>query len=82
MSTATEIGSNWQTVAVVGYTGSVSVSGYNRNAHGGVCLLQARRDARGNMTGRKVNTNGRHREVGNMFLLTAAQLAKWQKIGG
>jgi hypothetical protein len=82
MSTATEIGSNWQTVAVVGYTDSVSASGYDRRAHGGVCLLQARRDARGKVTGRRVNSNGRYQEIGNAFPMTAAQLANWQKIGG
>lgn len=70
--------SKFQTVATVGYTGSVS-SNQNRAAHGAVCLLQARRTADG-IVGRRVNSNGRHSEVGKAFALDADTLAQWQRI--
>lgn len=48
----------YQTVAKVGFRESVSPRNENRQAHGGVCLLQARLGRHG-VIGRKVNTNGR-----------------------
>lgn len=74
----TTISTKWTTVATVGYSSSVSRD-ENRAAHGGVCHLQARRGARG-ILGRKVNTNGRHQEVGKSFDLDEKTLADWQNI--
>lgn len=77
----THITSKWQTIAIVGYSGSVSRH-ENRWAHGGVCMLQARRGVRG-LLGRKVNSTGmttRQNEVGESFPLDAATLAQWQMI--
>lgn len=68
----------WKTIAIVGYSGAVA-SPQNYDAHGGVCLLEARQGANG-LLGRKVNSTGRHREVGKPFSLTADQLAQWQKL--
>lgn len=73
-----KITSKYTTIATVGYTGSVSTN-ENRAAHGGVCHLQARKGASG-LLGRKVNTNGRHQEVGEAFDLDADTLAHWSKI--
>ena len=69
----------WKTIAIVGYSGAVATP-QNRDAHGGVCLLEARQGKAG-LIGRKVNSTGRHREVGKPFSLTADQLAQWQRIG-
>lgn len=73
-----KITSKWQTVATVGYTGSVSRD-ENRAAHGAVCHLQARKGKNG-LIGRKVNSNGRHHEVGEAFALDAEMLAHWERI--
>lgn len=73
-----KITTKWLTVAIVGYTSSVSRD-ENRAAHGGVCLLQARKGANG-ILGRKVNSNGRHEEKGESFDLDADTLAHWEKI--
>lgn len=73
-----KITSKWTTIAVVGYTEAVSHS-QNRAAHGGVCLLQARRGSAG-LLGRKVNSNGRHDEIGESFPLDQERLAQWEKI--
>lgn len=73
-----KITTKWQTIAIVGYTSSVS-SDENRSAHGGVCLLQARQGANG-VLGRKVNSNGRHKEIGDSFELDAPRLAQWLEI--
>jgi hypothetical protein len=73
------ITTTWKTIAIVGYTGAVA-SPQNYDAHGGVCLLEARQGKSGPL-GRKVNSTGRHREVGKPFSLTADQLAQWQRIG-
>ena len=75
----TSITTKWTTIAIVGYSGSVSRD-ENRAAHGGVCLLQARKGKRG-VIGRKVNSNGRATEVGKSFALDAETLAHWQHIG-
>jgi hypothetical protein len=72
------INSTWQTIAIVNYTGAVATP-QNYDAHGGVCLLQARQGTKG-MLGRKVNSTGRHRETGKAFTLTPDQLAQWQKL--
>jgi hypothetical protein len=69
----------WKTIAIVGYSGAVATP-QNHDAHGGVCLLEARQGKAG-LLGRKVNSTGRHREVGKPFSLTADQLAQWQRIG-
>jgi hypothetical protein len=73
-----KITSKFQTVAIVGYSGSVSRD-QNRAAHGAVCLLQARISKTG-FLGRKVNSNGRHAEVGQSFTLDAETLASWERI--
>lgn len=74
----TTITSRYTTIATVGYTGSVTRN-ENRAAHGGVCHLQARRGANG-IIGRRVNTNGRHQEVGEPFDLDANTLTHWERI--
>jgi hypothetical protein len=74
----TTITTKWKTVAIVGYSGSVSRD-ENRAAHGAVCLLQARKGANG-LLGRKVNTNGRQEERGDSFELDAETLAHWGAI--
>ena len=70
---------HFETVAIVGFSGSVSRD-ENRSAHGGVCLLQARRNAKGEIIGRKVNSNGRHQEVGESFRLDLETLEQWERI--
>lgn len=72
------ITSKYETIATVGYSGSVSKN-ENRAAHGGVCHLQARKGANG-LIGRRVNTNGRHREVGEAFELDSDTLHHWECI--
>ena len=74
----------WTTLAIVGYTGSVAESygKENRSAHGGVCLLQVRKVKNGldGLMARRVNSNGRHQEVGKAFLIDDATLANWHQI--
>lgn len=70
--------SKFQTVATVGFSGSVSRN-ENRAAHGAVCHLQARKTADG-IVGRKVNSNGRHVETGKAFNLDDETLATWIRI--
>ena len=77
--TTTKLTSRWQTMCVLGYTGSVSRD-ENRAAHGGVCLHQARRSKDGRIMARKVNSNGRHEEIGEPFEIDADKLAHWQSI--
>lgn len=76
----TKITSRYTTIATVGFSGSVSSRNENRSAHGAVCHLQARRNAAGQIVGRKVNSNGRHQEVGEAFVLEADTLAQWERI--
>ncbi len=76
----TKITSKYTTIATVGFSGSVSSRNENRSAHGAVCHLQARRNAAGQIVGRKVNSNGRHQEVGETFVLDADTLAQWERI--
>lgn len=66
------------TIATVGFAGCVS-SNQNRAAHGSVCHLQARRTTTG-FVGRRVNSNGRHSEIGEAFPLTADTLVQWSRI--
>ena len=72
------IATKWTTLAITGYRGSVSRN-EERRAHGGVCLLQVRKGSAG-VLGRRVNSNGRHRETSEAFLLDDATLANWQAI--
>lgn len=76
----TKITSKFKTIATVGFTGSVSSKHENRAAHGGVCHLQARRNAAGELVGRRVNSNGRHQEVSEAFLVDARQIDEWERI--
>lgn len=69
----------WTTIATVGYSGGVSRD-ENRAAHGGVCHLQARLNNKGITLGRRVNSNGRHKEEGKEFPLDAFELAHWEMI--
>lgn len=71
--------SKYKTIATIGYSGSVSRT-ENRAAHGAVCHLQARRNAAGQIVGRKMNSNGRYQETGEAFLLDANTLAQWESI--
>jgi hypothetical protein len=73
--------SEFKTIAVVGFAGSVSRRNYNPAAHGAVCLLQARINTKGEQIGRKVNSNGRHEEVGNVFPLDNDTLSHWESMG-
>lgn len=75
-----EITEKWETIAVVGYQGSVARWAVPL-AHGGVCLLQAKRNRKGELLGRKVNTNGRYREEGEPFPLFDELLANWRQLG-
>lgn len=74
MSTIT---SKFTTVCTLGYSGSVSRN-ENRSAHGGVCHIQIRRAKGGVLLARKVNTNGRHQEIGEAFEPSDEQLSHWQ----
>lgn len=75
----TVVTTRWTTVAIVGYSGSVSRN-ENRSSHGGVCLLQARKNKDGLRMGRKVNSNGKHKEIGEAFLLSEERLAQWEQV--
>ena len=75
-----KITTKFKTIAVVGFTRSVSSRSYNPSAHGGVCLLQARRTPAGKLLGRRVNSNGRHSETGESFELSESGLEHWQAI--
>lgn len=77
----TTITTTWKTIAIVAFDGRVAPAHEpeNRAAHGGVQLLQARR-GRDGLLGRRVNSNGGHREVGEPFQLDAETLEHWQSI--
>jgi hypothetical protein len=77
-ATKTKLTSRFQTIAIVGFSAGVSRD-QNPAAHGGVCLLQARIGTNGQF-GRKVNTNGRHKEIGEAFALDHDTLRHWQAI--
>ena len=74
-----KITGKYTTIATIGFSGSVNSSNENRAAHGAVCHMQARKGANG-IIGRKVNSNGRHQEVGEAFELDADTLAQWTRI--
>ena len=74
-----KITGKYTTIATIGFSGSVNSSNENRAAHGAVCHMQARKGANG-IIGRKVNSNGRHQEVGEAFELDADTLAQWTSI--
>lgn len=73
-----KITSKFQTVATVGYRCAVSAN-QNTRAHGGVCHLQVRMGAHG-LTARKVNSSGRHKEIGEAYPIDADTLRHWQRI--
>ena len=75
----TRLTRRWQTICTVAYSGSVSRN-ENRSAHGGVTHCQARLTAAGLMEGRRVNSNGRHEEVGESFPLDGERLENWEGI--
>jgi len=81
MTTTIKLTNRWQTICTVGYTGGVSRD-ENRSAHGGVCHCQARRAKDGTIMGRKVNSNGRHEEVGEPFAIDEERVRHWAAIGG
>lgn len=76
MTTTTKLTNRWKTICIIGYQGGVSRD-ENRSAHGGVCLHQARKAKDGRIMGRKVNSNGRHEEVGEPFEIEDDRLAHW-----
>lgn len=69
----------YETVCTVGFNGPVSRN-ENRSAHGGVCHIQTRKSLKG-LIARKVNTNGRHKEIGDSFEPTADQITHWELLG-
>lgn len=77
MNATIKITNKWQTIATVGFSGCVNAYDSNPAAHGAVCHLEARQGTRG-LLGRRVNSTGRHKEVGKAFPLTADQLAQWK----
>ena len=79
MTTATKLTNRFQTICVTGYKGSVSRD-ENRAAHGGACLCQARLAKDGRIMGRKVNSNGRHQEIGDAYEIDAEQLSHWESM--
>jgi hypothetical protein len=76
----TKLTTRWKTICITGYTGSVSRDDYNPAAHGGVCLCQARRNAKGDILARYVNSNGKHDEVGESFSIDADRVAHWEHL--
>jgi len=73
----------WTTIATVGYRGTARGAHYtrkgeNRAAHGGVCFLQARKNAKGVIYGRQVNGCGNHEEVGKPWALDADEISGWE----
>ena len=78
MTTATQLTSRFQTICRVAFSGSVNPYDENRAAHGGTCLCQARYAKDGRIMARKVNSNGRHKEIGKECEIDAEQLAHWE----
>ena len=74
---AIRLTNRWKTICILGYQGSVGGE-ENRAAHGGVCLHQARISGKNGRRGRKVNSNGRHEEIGHAFALDDQRLAHWE----
>jgi hypothetical protein len=77
---AMQLNHRWKTVCVVGYQ-SIATECENRSAHGSVCLCQARISGKSGRRGRKVNSNGRHAEIGYSFALDDATLTHWEYLG-
>ena len=74
---AVRLTNRWKTICILSYQGSVNRD-ENRAAHGGVCLYQARISGKNGRRGRKVNSNGRHEEIGDAFALDDQMLAHWE----
>jgi len=74
---AVRLTNRWKTVCIVGYQ-SIATVCQNPSAHGGVCLCQARISGKNGRRGRKVNSNGRHEEIGYAFALDDQMLAHWE----
>lgn len=76
-----QITTKWKTVCTVGFTSSVASGGReNRRAHGGVTHCQVRRNEKGEILGRKVNSTGpgkQRNEVGKPFLIDDETFTKW-----
>ena len=70
--TTIKLTSRFQTIITRGYTATASRN-ENRAAHGGVCHTECRRTASGAILARKVNSNGRHTEVGESYEITDAE---------
>lgn len=70
----------WKTICTVCFRGAVDALKENPAAHGNVCHFQVRKNAFGEVLGRKVNSNGSHREVGKAFLIDDATLARWESL--
>lgn len=79
-TTDAKLTSRWQTICTIGFQGSVKCH-QNRAAHGGVCHLQARRARDGRIMARRVNSNGRHEEIGGAYVTDAETIAHWRKLG-
>lgn len=73
-----KITSKYQTICTTGYKGSVSRN-ENPAAHGGVCHVQVRR-SNGRVLARRVNSNGRHDEIGEAFEPTDDEIAHWDSL--
>jgi hypothetical protein len=80
MTTKTKLTTRWKTICITGYTRSVGGDDYNPAAHGGVCLCQARRNAKGEILARFVNSNGKHDKVGKSFLADADLVFHWESV--
>ena len=74
---AVRLTNRWKTVCIVGYQ-SIAAVDENPSAHGGVCMCQARISGKNGRRGRKVNSNGRHEEIGHAFALDDQMLAHWE----
>ncbi|MGV3605224.1 MAG: hypothetical protein ACO1RA_02370 [Planctomycetaceae bacterium] len=74
-----KITSKYTTICTMVFQGSVSSKNYNPAAHGGVQFIQVRRGANG-ILARRINSTGRHDEIGEAFVPTAQQLANWEAI--
>ena len=78
-----QITTKWRTIATVGFRGAAqgahfTAKGENRAAHGGVRHLQVKKNPRGVILGREVNSNGNHEEIGNPWELTADEISAWE----
>lgn len=76
---AIKLSTRLKTIAVVGFTAPVAQP-ENRAAHGGVCLLQAKKSKCGKIIARKINSTGMHLETGKPYEIDDEQLAHWQSL--